>query len=108
MKSKIVIALTIFAFVSCGKKTGGNTGAPEYVVETVTTTSTEQSTSYPATIKGKQDIEIRPKVSGFITNYALTKVVWYAKDKHCSLSTVFNMKPRLKAHALQLMWQKQP
>ena len=67
MKSKIVIALTIFAFVSCGKKTGGNTGAPEYVVETVTTTSTEQSTSYPATIKGKQDIEIRPKVSGFIT-----------------------------------------
>ena len=45
MKSKIVIALTIFAFVSCGKKTGGNTGAPEYVVETVTTTSTEQSTS---------------------------------------------------------------
>ena len=56
MKSKIVIALTIFAFVSCGKKTGGNTGAPEYVVETVTTTSTEQSTSYPATIKGKQDI----------------------------------------------------
>ena len=29
MKSKIVIALTIFAFVSCGKKTGGNTGAPD-------------------------------------------------------------------------------
>lgn len=70
MKSRIVLALTVFALVSCGKKSNsmmGDTGAPEFAVETITTTNSEQSTAYPATIKGKQDIEIRPKVAGFIT-----------------------------------------
>ena len=68
IRNGIVIALAVLAFVSCGKKSSQDTNTPdEYVVETVATSSSEQSTSYPATIKGKQDIEIRPKVSGFIT-----------------------------------------
>lgn len=69
MKSKIVIALAALALAGCGKKssTADGAGAPEYVTEAVSTASSEQSTSYPATIKGKQDIEIRPKVPGFIT-----------------------------------------
>lgn len=70
MKSRIVLALTVFALVSCGKNSSSmmsNTGLPEYAVETITTTNSEHSTAYPATIKGKQDIEIRPKVAGFIT-----------------------------------------
>ena len=33
---------------------------------TVQSTASQQSTSYPATIKGIQDIEVRPLVSGFI------------------------------------------
>lgn len=69
MKKGFVIALAILALSGCGKKSNslGDAGTPEYVVETVTPGTFEQSTSYPATIKGKQDIEIRPKVAGFIT-----------------------------------------
>lgn len=38
-----------------------------YAVMTVGNSTAELSTSYPATIKGVQDVEIRPKISGFIT-----------------------------------------
>ncbi|WP_369861211.1 efflux RND transporter periplasmic adaptor subunit [Bacteroides sp. Marseille-P3684] len=41
-------------------------GDNEFTVETVSSTSSQQTTQYPATIKGMQDIEIRPQVSGFI------------------------------------------
>lgn len=68
-KNKILLAVTLAAMlVSCGGKQGKpNFGDNEYAVRTVSTTSTESETSYPATIKGVQDVEIRPKVSGFIT-----------------------------------------
>lgn len=68
-KNKILLAATLAAMlVSCGGKQGKpNFGDNEYAVRTVSTTSTELETSYPATIKGVQDVEIRPKVSGFIT-----------------------------------------
>lgn len=39
----------------------------EYAVVTLQPTKSELKSSYPAVIKGKQDIEIRPKVAGFIT-----------------------------------------
>ncbi|MDY5124944.1 MAG: efflux RND transporter periplasmic adaptor subunit, partial [Prevotella sp.] len=39
----------------------------EFAVRTVETQGTELQTSYPATIKGIQDVQIRPKASGFIT-----------------------------------------
>ena len=39
----------------------------EYAVETVGTGSSNLNITYPATIKGKQDIEIRAQVSGTIT-----------------------------------------
>ena len=52
---------------SCGNKSQLNTGAQEYPVVAVKTSTTELEASYPATIKGQQDIEIRPKISGFIT-----------------------------------------
>ena len=43
------------------------TGPQEHAVTTLQPTSTELKSSYPATIRGKQDVEIRPKVTGFIT-----------------------------------------
>ena len=52
---------------SCG---GGNKGAgnaPEYAVLETQATTAHLTNSYPATIRGKQDVEIRPMVSGFIT-----------------------------------------
>lgn len=41
-------------------------GDDEFAVETLAAASSNQTTQYPATIKGLQDIEIRPQVSGFI------------------------------------------
>ena len=51
---------------------GGGGGRPqfgdnEYPVTTVGTQSSETQTTYPATIKGVQDVQISPKVAGFIT-----------------------------------------
>ncbi len=54
--------------LACGHKeqaTGNAVG--EFAVMTLQPQNSELKTTYPATIKGKQDIEIRPKVSGFIT-----------------------------------------
>ena len=56
------------ALVSCGSKQSGMPQAGnDYAVVTLKTTEADLYTSYPATIKGQQDIEIRPKVSGHIT-----------------------------------------
>lgn len=64
-----LFALSLFMFASCGKKQQGGmpTGPQEHAVTTLQPTSTELKSSYPATIRGKQDVEIRPKVTGFIT-----------------------------------------
>lgn len=62
-----VFALSI-SLASCGnKQQGGMEGQLEYAVRTLQTTNTELQSSYPAAIEGKQDIEIRPQVGGFIT-----------------------------------------
>lgn len=70
-KSKILLFAALAAMlVSCGgKKSSGkpNFGDNEYAVKTIGAQSAELQTTYPATIKGMQDVEIRPKVSGFIT-----------------------------------------
>ena len=44
-----------------------NFGDNEFPVVTVEPQSAGSETTYPATIKGVQDVEIRPKISGFIT-----------------------------------------
>jgi len=69
MKIKYVFAmLATAALVSaCSKKQNMSLGDNEYPVETIKSGNTTMQTTYPATIKGIQDVEIRPKVSGFIT-----------------------------------------
>ena len=64
-----MIAVVGAALVSCGSKQSGkpNFADNEFAVRTVETQGTELQTSYPATIKGIQDVQIRPKASGFIT-----------------------------------------
>ena len=61
--------LCIFLF-SCGGKNAQNGGGMvrEYAVMTLQPDSMEWYSNYPAVIKGKRDIEIRPNVSGFITD----------------------------------------
>ena len=70
-KTKILLVAALTAVLaSCGGgKSGGkpNFGDNEYAVRTVQGQNADLKTTYPATIKGVQDVEIRPKVSGFIT-----------------------------------------
>ena len=68
-KTMMMCAAMIALLVSCGGKRGGmpNFGDNEYPVVTVGTQSTAMQTTYPATIKGIQDVEILPKASGFLT-----------------------------------------
>ena len=69
MKKKILMfAAATLLLASCGGGGGRpNFGDNEYPVVTVGTSSTQMQTTYPATIKGVQDVQICPKVQGFIT-----------------------------------------
>ena len=66
---KLMMSVAIAAtLVSCGGGGGRpNFGDNEYPVVTVGTSNADMQSTYPATIKGVQDVEIRPKVQGFIT-----------------------------------------
>ena len=68
MKKMMMLAAVAATLVSCG----GGGGRPqfgdnEFPVLAVGTSSADMQSTYPATIKGVQDVEIRPKASGFIT-----------------------------------------
>ena len=70
MKKKRLVTLAVIAatLVSCG----GGGGRPqfgdnEFPVIAAGTSSADMQSTYPATIKGVQDVEIRPKATGFIT-----------------------------------------
>ena len=68
MKKIMMIAAVAATLVSCGGGGGRPTfGDNEYPVVTVGTSSADMQTTYPASIKGIQDVEIRPKVQGFLT-----------------------------------------
>lgn len=61
----IVLGISLFA---CGnQQQGRQAGTPEYAVITVEPSVSKLNNAYPASIKGRQDVEIRPNVSGFIT-----------------------------------------
>ena len=68
-KNKILMfAAATMLMASCGGGGGRPSfGDNEFPVVTVGTASTTMQSTYPATIKGVQDVEIHPKVQGFIT-----------------------------------------
>lgn len=64
------IAATFLTIASCKNKNEqmpAMTASGEYKVMEVKTSDKTLTTSYSASIKGKQDVEIRPQVSGLIT-----------------------------------------
>ncbi|MCH5347435.1 MAG: efflux RND transporter periplasmic adaptor subunit [Muribaculaceae bacterium] len=75
MKVKQLSIATValaMALTGCGDKNKGAGAdmaqqAPEIAVMSVAPANTELETTFPATIKGKTDIDIRPQVTGFIT-----------------------------------------
>ena len=63
----LLFAFIVAVLVSCGQKGNKDFGDNEFPVETVKSQNTSMQTSYPTSLKGIQDVEIRPKVAGFIT-----------------------------------------
>lgn len=66
-RTLLLIAVCMFCFACNNKRQGMQPSVPDYAVVTVQPESVALSTSYPASIRGRQDVEIRPNVSGFIT-----------------------------------------
>lgn len=74
MNKMMMVALFATVLMSCGGGGGRPTfGDNEYPIETVSESSAALQSTYPATINGIQDVEIRPKVSGFITQINVTE-----------------------------------
>ena len=68
MKSRIVLfAFCLTLLSSCGKKGFDMGGAPECAVQTLQPATVNLTRSYPPTNTGKQDVALRPQVTGFIT-----------------------------------------
>ena len=72
--AKIAAAAALIALSSCSGGDNANQqmmmqqAAPQIATITLDYTNSDLSSTYPATIKGKTDVEIRPQVTGFITN----------------------------------------
>lgn len=63
----LLTAALAAVLVSCGGNQKAGFGDNEYAVRTIEGQSANLQTTYPVVIKGVQDVEIRPKISGFIT-----------------------------------------
>lgn len=67
MKKVMMLAAIAATLVACSGGGGRPTfGDNEFPVVTVGTTSADMQSTYPAAIKGVQDVEIRPKAQGFL------------------------------------------
>ncbi len=68
----ILISLLVLTGFGCRNKGGGQNpqggpaGAQSYPVFKTTPHNTTLQTEYPATLQGQQNIEIRPKIDGYI------------------------------------------
>ncbi|MDR0824356.1 MAG: efflux RND transporter periplasmic adaptor subunit, partial [Prevotella sp.] len=71
LKKIVIGAMALLVMASCGKKFtnpfGDGDDKPQVYETTVLAEQSAQlETVYPATIKGQEDIEIRPRIDGFI------------------------------------------
>ena len=71
MERKIIIISIIITsmvmLMSCGNNQNKeNVDSSEYPISTITRQSVVQKQLFPATIRGQEDIEIRPRIDGFI------------------------------------------
>lgn len=68
LKIAVLCLFAVIGFASCKQKVQTRTEASTYPLLEVSTEDRTLSVSYSAVIEGKQDVEIRPQVSGFITD----------------------------------------
>lgn len=70
MKTKMFFSglIALIGLASCGSKDYGkqHTSAPEYPIMAMSRQEANMQTVYPATIKGQEDIEVKPRVDGYI------------------------------------------
>lgn len=74
-QTAFAVVLGSMIFSSCGKKQDAaqNKGPASYKVISVSSDSTTLLTDYPALLRGEQDIEIRPKIDGYIESIFVTE-----------------------------------
>jgi len=66
----------VSVFVSCNNANNTQSGdVPELSVIKVTPVNEQFYETYTATLKGKQDIDIRPQVTGFITRVQVQSII---------------------------------
>ncbi|MDU1891316.1 MAG: efflux RND transporter periplasmic adaptor subunit [Dysgonomonas sp.] len=70
MKAKMILsgAIALLGLASCGNssQTKQETQNQEYPVMTISRQDANMQSVYPATIKGQEDIEIKPRIDGYI------------------------------------------
>lgn len=68
LRSVCLVVTTLLVLVSCGKKDGTKPEAEiaEYPTQVVNLQNAELISTYPATVKGQEDLEIKPRIDGFI------------------------------------------
>jgi membrane fusion protein (multidrug efflux system) len=59
-------ACLLILLASCGKKQSAQTAVEAYPTQVVTKQNVTLQTVYPVSLKGKEDVEIHPRVKGFI------------------------------------------
>lgn len=68
VKSIIVLGFVCFSFLfGCTSEKKQDSGGGDYPLMTLKKEDRQLSVSYPAVIEGRQDVEVRPQVSGTIT-----------------------------------------
>ena len=67
VKGMFYSLITLSMGACAGQQSQQGSGVNELAVIQVEAASTTLNSSYPATIEGRQDVEIRPQISGFIT-----------------------------------------
>ena len=68
LKIAAVSLLAVLSMASCKQKAAGQMEAVTYPLLKVSPEDRTLSVSYSAVIEGKQDVDVRPQVSGFITD----------------------------------------
>ncbi len=72
-KSRILFLAAAAVVLSSCSNSGGLSSDNGYAVRTAKTQKADLQSTYPATITGVQDVEIRPKISGFITKICVSE-----------------------------------
>lgn len=103
MKKIALWVLTAVVLTSCGSKSKQmGEASNDFAVETVQTTTADLKTSYPATIKGMQDIEIRPKVSGYLVKLLVDEGATVRKGQSLFLIDSEQYRATVKAAKAQI------